>query len=145
MLRESGPSSVESPLPWQNLSADRNTTVPSSPSEAVNASHPGRPAAQPSELTSEDLRAPVSAFNNMSRHQDSVRRQPKTPTSTGCDPDQQSILSLGLLFGRDTKREDMVSRGIISERLARQLFNKLRIHSHPSKPACTLTDMVVAS
>lgn len=118
------PSSVDLPLPSHSLAAGRNTNVGSSPAEVIDTSVHHGPPTQPSELTSEDLRAPVSAFNNMSCYQDPVHRHTKTSTNTGCNADQQSVLSLGLLFGRDTNQEDMVSKGIISQRLARQLFNK---------------------
>lgn len=60
----------------------------------------------------------------MSRYQDSAHRQSKTPANTGCNYGQQSVPSLGLLFGRDNNQEDMVSKGIIDQRAARQLFNK---------------------
>lgn len=81
------------------------------------------PIAQPSELTPEDLRAPVSAMHNMSHHGNSFHRRSMTLTDADCSADQRSVLRPGLLFGRETRQEDMVSKGILDQRQARKLFN----------------------
>ncbi|KAJ4252858.1 hypothetical protein NW762_010764 [Fusarium torreyae] len=96
-------------------------SVRGSPGEAdAGANH--TPTSQPSELTSHDLRAPVSAMHNMGQYEES-NNPSKTPTSTAYSADHPSIQRRGLLFSRDAKQKDMVSKGIIDQRPARQLFN----------------------
>lgn len=110
------------PPPSHGLVTGRVPSVRGSPTEAEACLH-HTPTTQPSGLTSEDLRAPVSAMHNMSHYEDSTHRLSKTPTDAGYSADQRSVLSPGLLFGRETRQEDMVSKGILDQRQARQLFN----------------------
>ncbi|KAM5368065.1 hypothetical protein ACJZ2D_009669 [Fusarium nematophilum] len=109
------------PAPSQGLVTGRAPSVRGSPTEADAYHH--TPTTQPSELTSEDLRAPVSAMHNMSQYEGSTHRLSKTPTDAGYSAHQRSAFRPGLLFGRETKQEDMVSKGILDQRSARQLFN----------------------
>ncbi|VUC26792.1 unnamed protein product [Clonostachys rosea] len=78
---------------------------------------------QPSELTSQDLHAPISAMHNMSPNEESRHDLSKGPTDTAYCADQNIPHRRGLLFGRNVRQKDMVSKGIIDQRQARQLFN----------------------
>ncbi|CAH0055628.1 unnamed protein product [Clonostachys solani] len=80
------------------------------------------PTSQPSELTSQDLRAPVSAMHNMSQNEESRHHSSRASTDTTYCTNQTQAKPSGILFGRNVKQTDMVSKGIIDHRQARQLF-----------------------
>ncbi|CAG9941853.1 unnamed protein product [Clonostachys rosea f. rosea IK726] len=79
------------------------------------------PMRQPSELTSQDLRAPVSAMHNLSQNEESRHHSSSSTDTTSCT-DQTQRKASGILFGRNVKQKDMVSKGIIDHQQARQLF-----------------------
>ncbi|CAH0024807.1 unnamed protein product [Clonostachys rhizophaga] len=80
------------------------------------------PTSQPSELTSQDLRAPVSAMHNMSQNDESRHHSSRASTDTTYCTNQPRAVPQGILFERNVKQEDMVSKGIIGHQQARQLF-----------------------
>lgn len=86
--------------------------------------YPLTPKTQPSELTSKDLRAPVSAMHNMSHYEESTQDMSKTPSDTYYNANGQPAPRLGLFFGGDAYETDLISRGLVEQRQARHLFNR---------------------
>ncbi|CAG9992958.1 unnamed protein product [Clonostachys byssicola] len=80
------------------------------------------PTTRPSELTSQDLRAPVSAMHNMSQSEESRHNSSRASTDTAYCANQPRAKPSGSLFGRNVQQKDMVSKGIIDDQQARQLF-----------------------
>lgn len=91
--------------------------------EEGSAAYQLTPTTQPSELTSKDLSAPVSAMHNIS-HSNPAQDITKTPTDTYYSFEQQQPAPhLGLFFGHNIRHDDIITRGLIDQTQARQLFN----------------------
>ncbi|RSL52325.1 hypothetical protein CEP51_015074 [Fusarium floridanum] len=105
------------------------TSMRESPGER-SAIYQLTPTTQHSELTSKDLRAPVSAMHNMSHPGDSTRDLSKTPTDTYYSFEQQKPAPrLGLFFGQNVRHDDIIVRGLIDQKHARQLFNSFMMNT----------------
>ncbi|RSL97727.1 hypothetical protein CDV31_012907 [Fusarium ambrosium] len=105
------------------------TSMRESPGER-SAIYQLTPTTQHSELTSKDLRAPVSAMHNMSHPSDSTRDLSKTPTDTYYSFEQQKPAPrLGLFFGQNVRHDDIIVRGLIDQKHARQLFNSFMMNT----------------
>ncbi|KAI0545921.1 hypothetical protein F4679DRAFT_599087 [Xylaria curta] len=75
-----------------------------------------------SELTSDDLQAPISAMQKLSK-KDATCQSPQAQANAHPNTEPRFGLRPGRLFGDKAQRQDVVSSGILSPRQARQLFN----------------------
>ncbi|KAJ3500300.1 hypothetical protein NM208_g17176 [Fusarium decemcellulare] len=105
------------------------TSMRESPGER-SAIYQLTPTTQHSELTSKDLRAPVSAMHNMSHPGDSTQDLSRTPTDTYYSFEQKKPAPrLGLFFGQNVRHDDIIVRGLIDQKHARQLFSSFMMNT----------------